>query len=132
MAIYNRLLELSLKWASKEVIADNLREVGTILSKQKKFHEALEKLEEALDIYKGKHHNSGIALTQYEIGRIYFKQKEYKKAFPYLDGTFKQFIDLADEEEFDDKDSLLNKTKRMWEAVRNILNQKSSNFTSEL
>ena len=132
LAIYKRLLELSYKWNSKEVVADNLREIGTTLSKQKKFLEALEKFEEALDICTSENIVSGKALTQYEIGRIYFKQKEYKKAFPYLDGALKVFIDLADEEDFDDKDSFLNKTKRMWEAVKNELNRKSSNFTSEL
>ncbi|MFX1445534.1 MAG: tetratricopeptide repeat protein [Promethearchaeota archaeon] len=44
----------SLKWASKEVVADNLRELGTILSKQKKYQETLKTFEKALAIYTSK------------------------------------------------------------------------------
>ena len=97
-------------------------------SKQKKFHEALEKLEEALRIYRDENYVPGIALTQYEIGRIHFKQEKYENAFPYLDDAFKFFEEYAGVHELDDEHSFVNKTRRMWEIVRNNLSKRSPDF----
>ena len=126
--IYEELLRLHTHWGPMQGAAEDLKDIGCILSKQKKYPEALEKLEEALRIYRDENYVPGIALTQYEIGRIHFKQEKYENAFPYLDDAFKFFEEYAGVHELDDEHSFVNKTRRMWEIVRNNLSKRSPDF----
>ncbi|NVM55925.1 MAG: tetratricopeptide repeat protein [Candidatus Helarchaeota archaeon] len=123
LSIYEHLLEFCSKWDLKEAAADNLREIGRIFSKQKKYSEALEKLEKALHMYQSENNTSGMALAQYEIGRIYFKQEKYEQVFPYLDDAFKVFIEYANDDDLDDEHSYVNKTRRMRDIAKNYLSK---------
>ncbi len=84
--------------------------IGVVLSKLKKYNEALQYLQNALKVFKSASIQEGIMLTKLEIGKLSLINKQYKKAIQLCSESEKIALETGNLEVLEKIDKCLSKS----------------------